>query len=57
MTCVTLSQFDALAGDVYPELYEGFVSKLKAVNLDLDFVFGYSCLVTNDFYDLSLIHI
>ena len=55
MTCVTLSQFDALAGDVYPELYEGFVSKLKAVNLDLDFVFGYSCLVTNDFYDHLLL--
>ena len=55
MTCVTLSQFDALAGDVYPELYEGFVSKLNAVNLDLDFVFGYSCLVTNDFYDHLLL--
>ena len=44
-------QFDAIAGDVYPELYQAFVSKLTPVNLDLDFVFAYSCLVTNDFYD------
>ena len=46
-------QFDAIAGDVYPELYQAFVSKLNPVNLDLDFFFAYSCLVT----DLSLIHI
>ena len=44
-------QFDAIAGDVYPELYQTFVSKLNPINLDLRFVFSYSCLVTNDFYD------
>ena len=44
-------QFDAIAGDVFPELYQAFVSKLDPVNLDLDFVFSYSCLVANDFYD------
>ena len=44
-------QFDAIAGDVYPELYQKFVSKLNLVNLDLDFVLAYSCLFTNDFYD------
>ncbi|CAN0355668.1 unnamed protein product, partial [Scytosiphon promiscuus] len=35
----------------YPELYQTFVSKLNPVNLDLDFVFSYSCLVSNGFYD------
>ncbi|CAN0392907.1 unnamed protein product, partial [Scytosiphon promiscuus] len=35
----------------YPELYQTFVSKLDPINLDLDFVFSYSCLVRNDFYD------
>ena len=44
-------QFDAIAGDVYPELYHEFVSKLNLVNLDLDFVLTYSCLFSNDFYD------
>ena len=44
-------QFDAIAGDVYPELYQTFVSKLNPINLDLRFVFSYSCLVTNNFYD------
>ena len=44
-------QFDAIAGDVFPELYQAFVSKLDPFNLDLDFVFSYSCLVANDFYD------
>ncbi|CAM9925055.1 unnamed protein product, partial [Laminaria digitata] len=43
-------QFDAVAGDVYPELYKAFVSKLTAFNLDLNFVMSYSCLVTTDFY-------
>ncbi|CAN0319369.1 unnamed protein product, partial [Scytosiphon promiscuus] len=35
----------------YPELYQTFVSKISPINLDLDFVFSYSCLVSNDFYD------
>lgn len=43
-------QFDLIAGDVYPELYQTFVSKLNPINLDLEFVFSYSCLVTNTFY-------
>ena len=55
VTSLTLSQFDAIAGDVYPELYEGFVSKLNAVNLHFDSVFAYSCLVKNDFYDHLLL--
>ena len=48
---MSFGQFDAIAGDVYPELYQAFVSKLNPVNLDLDFFFAYSCLVTDDFYD------
>ena len=55
VTSVTLSQFGGIAGGVYPELYKEFVSRLNAVNLDLDFVFAYSCLVTNDFYDHLLL--
>ena len=43
-------QFDAIAGDVYPDLYQKFVSELNLVNLDMDFVLAYSCLFTNDFY-------
>ncbi|CAN0135269.1 unnamed protein product, partial [Laminaria digitata] len=48
-------QFDAVAGDVYPELYKAFVSKLTAFNLDLNFVLSYSCLVTTDFYHHLLV--
>ncbi|CAN0415440.1 unnamed protein product, partial [Scytosiphon promiscuus] len=35
----------------YPDLYQTFVSKLNPINLDLDFVFSYSCLVRNEFYE------
>ncbi|CAM9696832.1 unnamed protein product, partial [Laminaria digitata] len=48
-------QFDSVAGDVYPELYKAFVSKLTAFNLDLNFVLSYSCLVTIDFYHHLLV--
>ena len=48
---IPLSQFDAIAGDVYPELYANFISKLNPINLDLDFALSYSCFVANDFYD------
>ncbi|CAM9357520.1 unnamed protein product, partial [Laminaria digitata] len=44
-----------MTGDVYPELYKAFVSKLALFNLDLDFVLSYSCLVTTDFYDHLLV--
>ena len=44
-------QFDAIAGDVYPELYANFISKVNPINLDLDFALSYSCYVGNDFYD------
>ncbi|CAM9247685.1 unnamed protein product, partial [Laminaria digitata] len=35
---------------VYPELYKAFVTKLTPFNLDLNFVWSYSCVVTTDFY-------
>jgi len=44
-------QFDAIAGGVYPELYQTFISKINPINLELDFAFSYSCLVSNNFYD------
>ena len=46
-----LDQFDAIAGGVYPELYENFISKVNPINLDLEFALSYSCFVGNDFYD------
>ena len=46
-----LDQFDAIAGDVYPELYANFISEVNPINLDLDFALSYSCFVDNDFYD------
>lgn len=49
--CTCPHQFRAIAGDVYPELLEKFVSKLTPVNLDMDLILSYSCMVTNDFYD------
>ena len=45
------SQFDAIAGDVYPELYANFISKVNPINLNLEFALSYSCFVGNDFYD------
>ena len=48
------SQFDAITGDVYPELYANFISNVNPINLDLDFALSYSCIVGNDFYDRLL---
>lgn len=48
-------QFDAVAGGVYPKLYQEFVSKLSPINLDMDIVLSYSCLITTDFYDSLLV--
>ena len=51
----TLRQFAAIAGDVYPEVYENFIFKLTPVNLDIGFMLSYSCIVTLNFYDRLLI--
>lgn len=47
-------QFAAITGDVYPDIYTKFVSKLNPINLDLDFALSYSCIVDTDFYDRFL---
>lgn len=44
-------QFDAISGDVFPEVYKAFVSKLGPINLNMDYVLSYSCIVRTDFYD------
>lgn len=44
-------QFGAIAGDVYPKVYTAFVTKLTPINLDLDVVLSYSCIINTDFYD------
>lgn len=51
----TSTQFAAIAGDVYPEVYADFVFKLTPINLDIGFMLSYSCLVTVDFFDRLLI--
>lgn len=51
----SLHQFDAIAGGVYPEAYNQFVAKLSPINLDVDIIVPYSCLVTTDFYDRLLV--
>lgn len=50
-----LRQFAAIAGDVFPEVYMYFVSKLSLTNLDFRMVWAYSCVVNLDFYDHLLI--
>lgn len=49
--CACPQQFGAIAGGVYPELLQTFISKLIPVNFDMDFLLSYSCVITNDFYD------
>lgn len=48
-------QFGAIAGFVYPEEYQNFLSSLFAVNLDIGFILSYSCFLTTSFYDRLLI--
>lgn len=47
-------QFDAITGDVYPEVYQAFVSNLSLINIDFELVLWYSCFASNDFYDRLL---
>eukprot|EP00904_Undaria_pinnatifida_P012520 jgi/Undpi1/8399/HiC_scaffold_25.g10867.m1 len=48
-------QFNAIAGNVYPELYQNFVSKLSPINVDIGFSLTYSCVVVTNFYDRLLL--
>lgn len=50
-----LKQFNAIAGSVYPEEYQRFLSYLSFCNLDIGFILSYSCFVTTSFYHRLLI--
>lgn len=50
-----ICQFSIIAGNVYPEAYERFVSNLNPINLDICLFMSYSCIVTTNFYDRLLI--
>lgn len=43
-------QFSAIAGEVYPEEYERFLSYLRFVDFDIGTMISYSCLFSPDFY-------
>lgn len=53
--CVIVCKFAAIAGDVYPEQYEEFVSYVNPINLDIGFILSSACIVATDFYDRLLI--
>ncbi|CAM9138564.1 unnamed protein product, partial [Laminaria digitata] len=48
-------QLTEIAGAVYPEQYEAFLSKMTSINLDIGFILSNWCLVTTDFYDKLLL--
>lgn len=43
-------QFSAIAGEVYPEEYERFLSYLSFFQFDIGMMISYSCLFSPDFY-------
>ncbi|CAN0176517.1 unnamed protein product, partial [Scytosiphon promiscuus] len=45
-----VTQFAAIAGDTYPEVYEDFVSSLKFINVDIGFFVSSSCVIRTNFY-------
>lgn len=50
-----MPQFATIAGDVFPDEYQAFLSKLSPINLDLGFILSYSCIAGINFYDRLLI--
>lgn len=44
-----------IAGSVYPEEYQRFLSYLSLINMDIGFIMSFSCLVATDFYDRLLL--
>ena len=48
-------QFTAIAGAVYPDEYEAFLSKMTAINLDIGFILSSLCIIETDFYDRLLV--
>ncbi|CAM9839404.1 unnamed protein product, partial [Laminaria digitata] len=49
-----ISQFGTIAGDVYPDMYKNFVSKLSLINFDLGILLSYACIFDTNFYDRLL---
>lgn len=49
------SQFTEIAGAVYPEAYEAFLSSISAVNINIGFILSTFCVVATDFYDRLLL--
>ena len=47
-------QFTEIAGAVYPDQYDAFLSKMTSINLDIGFILSNLCLVRTDFYDKLL---
>lgn len=48
-------QFAAIAGDVYPQEYEDFLSTLSPINFDIGLLSSYSCMMSTTFYDRLLL--
>ena len=48
---VRLPQFSEIAGSVYPEEYEAFLSKMAIVNVNIGFLLSNACIITTNFYD------
>ncbi|CAM9133628.1 unnamed protein product, partial [Laminaria digitata] len=44
-------QFTEIAGAVYPDEYEAFLSKMTPINLDIGAILSSLCIVKTDFYD------
>ncbi|CAN0365910.1 unnamed protein product, partial [Scytosiphon promiscuus] len=48
---VFLCQFVEIAGSVYPDEYEEFISGISLVNFDISYVLSSSCFLSTNFYD------
>lgn len=48
-------QFTTIAGAVYPDEYQRFLSNLSPINLDIGFILSYSCMADTNFYDRLLL--
>ena len=48
-------QFAAIAGNVYPQEYEDFLSQLSPINFDIGLISTFSCMMTTNFYDRLLL--
>ena len=44
-------QFSEIAGSVYPQQYEDFISTMAIVNVDVGFLLSNACIITTNFYN------